>query len=119
MPGSVKIQSITSSGFQVFLDANSTPRDLVSGALTFTAASGAQLTGCTPNCTFQLSTDPNVTAWFASTNATGVANGGAYSLTVPFTFTGDTNAIATLRYVRAPRRRIMCHSFYVVTQVLS
>jgi len=91
-PGSVKIIDITSSSFQVVLDASSTPRDLTSGAFVFTAASGTQLNGCTPNCTVQFSND--AATWFSSSN--GVANGGAFSLTVPFTFSGDTSVIGTV-----------------------
>jgi hypothetical protein len=92
VPGSVKITNVTSSGFQVVLDASSTPRDLTSGAFVFTAASGAQLNGCTPNCAVPFGNDS--ATWFAS--ATGVTNGGAFSLAVPFTFSGDTSVIGTV-----------------------
>lgn len=72
VPGSVKITNVTSSGFQVVLDASSTPRDLTSGAFVFTAASGTQLNGCTPNCTVPFGND--AATWFASgTGATNAA----------------------------------------------
>jgi hypothetical protein len=92
VPGSVKIINVTASGFQVFLDASSTTRDLSSGAFVFTAASGTQMNGCTPNCTVTFG--PDAAAWFAS--AAGVANGGTTSLTVPFTFNGDASVIGTV-----------------------
>jgi hypothetical protein len=92
VPGSVKITNVTSSGFQVFLDASSTTRDLASGAFVFTAAPGTQMNGCTPNCTVNFG--PEATAWFAS--PAGISNGGTTSLTVPFAFSGDTNVIGTV-----------------------
>jgi hypothetical protein len=88
----VKITNVTSTGFQVFLDASSTTRDLSSGTFVFTAAPGAQMNGCTPNCTVSFGAD--AAAWFAS--SAGVSNGGATSLTVPFTFSGDTSVIGTV-----------------------
>jgi len=91
VPGSVKITSVTSSGFQVFLDASSTPRDLTSANVTFTAASGTTLNGTS----FTISLTSAATPWFDPANATGVANGGALSLTLPFTFTGSTSALGT------------------------
>jgi hypothetical protein len=92
VPGSVKITNVTASGFQVFLDASSTTRDLTSGAFVFTAAPGTQMNGCTPSCTVSFATE--AAAWFAS--ATGVSNGGTVSLTVPFAFSGDTSVIGTV-----------------------
>ncbi len=92
VPGSVKITNVTASGFQVFLDASSTSRDLISGAFVFTAASGTQMNGCTPNCTVTFG--PEAAAWFAS--GAGISNGGTTSLSVPFTFNGDANVIGTV-----------------------
>src|SRR5579871_5140611 len=89
---SVKITNVTASGFQVFLDASSTTRDLTSGAFVFTAAPGRQMTGCSPNCTVNFASE--AAAWFAS--ADGIASGGNTSLSVPFTFSGDTSVIATV-----------------------
>jgi hypothetical protein len=94
VPGSVKIINITSTGFSVFLDASSTPRDLTSASVTFTAASGDQLNGT--QFTVSLTTAANTT-WFPDTGTNrGVANGGMFSLTMPFTYSGDTTAIGTV-----------------------
>jgi hypothetical protein len=92
VPGSVKITNITASGFQVFLDASSTPRDLTSANFTFTAASGTQLNGTS----FTVSLTSTAAPWFDPGNATAVSNGGAFSLTIPFTFSGDTSAIGSV-----------------------
>jgi hypothetical protein len=92
VPGSVKIANVTASGFQVLLDASSTTRDLTSGTFVFTAATGTQMNGCTPDCTVSFATE--AAAWFAST--AGVSNGGTTSLTVPFAFSGDTSVIGTV-----------------------
>ena len=90
VPGSVKITSITSSGFQVFLDASSTPRDLSSASVSFTAAAGTTLNGTQ----FTVSLTAPAGAWFVPANAN--PNGGAFSLTMPFTFTGDTSSLGTV-----------------------
>ena len=90
VPGSVKIISVNASGFSVSLQATSTPRDLTAANLTFTAASGATLNGA--QTTVQLA--PAATTWFSSTP--GVTAGGAFSLTIPFAYSGDTNAIGTV-----------------------
>jgi hypothetical protein len=92
VPGSVRIANVTPTGFQVLLDASSTPRDLTGGTFVFTAAPGTQMNGCTPNCAVSFGAE--AAAWFAS--AAGVANGGATSLAVPFAFSGDTSVIGTV-----------------------
>ena len=93
VPGSVKIINITSTGFSVFLDGTTTTRELVSASLTFTAATGAQLNGASET----ISLTSASTAWFSDTGAgRGVANGGAFSLTIPFNYTGDPTAIGTV-----------------------
>src|SRR5207248_11538788 len=97
VPGSVKITNITSSGFQVFLDASSTPRDLTTANVTFTASGGTQLNGTQ----FTVSLAPAGAQWFDAGNAPGLANGGAFSLTIPFTFTGDTSAIGAVNVTLA------------------
>jgi hypothetical protein len=93
VPGSVKITNITSSGFQVVLTAISTPRDLSSANVTFTAASGTQLTG-TQTLTVSLTSVAG--PWFDPANATAVASGGAFSLTIPFNYSGDTSALGSV-----------------------
>jgi hypothetical protein len=89
----VKIINLTSAGFSVFLDGTSTPRDLTSANLTFTAASGAQLNGGQTTVPLAGAAD----GWFPDTAANrGLANGGAFSLTIPFSYSGDTSAIGTV-----------------------
>jgi len=90
--GSVKIQNVSSTGLEVFLDATSTTRELVSANITFTAASGSQLTGTTTFNNIPLTTSANT--FFAG--AQGVSSGGDFSLVIPFSFTGDTNAIGSV-----------------------
>ncbi|HLK62359.1 MAG TPA: Ig-like domain-containing protein [Bryobacteraceae bacterium] len=93
VPGSVKITNITSTGFTVVLDGSSNTRDLTSATLTFTAASGATLNGASE--TVSLTTPANT--WFSDAGAgRGVANGGAFSLSIPFNYSGDPNAIGTV-----------------------
>jgi hypothetical protein len=93
MPGSVKITNVTASGFQVVLDADSTTRDLSKADLVFNPVSGTQLAG-TQAFTVPLTTV--TTPWFDQANADGVACGGAFSLTIPFTFSGDVSAIGSV-----------------------
>jgi hypothetical protein len=95
VPGSVKITNVTASGFQVFLDASSTPRDLTSGNFVFTATSGSTLNGGSQNSQI-VSLTSVATPWFDPSNAAGVSNGGAFSLTVPFTFNGSISALGTV-----------------------
>jgi hypothetical protein len=91
---SVKITNITSSGFQVVVDATTTTRDLTSISLTFTAASGDTLNGSQQTVSLTSAS----TAWFAATgNASlGKGNVGAVSVTVSFPYNGDPNAIGTV-----------------------
>ncbi len=88
VPGSVKIANIGASGFQLTFDANSTPRDLARANVTFSAASGAQLTGTQ---SFTVPLDTAAASWFPS--AAGVAAGGAFSVTIAFGYSGDTSAL--------------------------
>jgi hypothetical protein len=83
--GSVKIVNLTSTGFQVQLDAFSTPRDVTGATFNF---SGTGLTGTT---SFQVSLTSIASDWFSST--AGLKNGGNFQLTVPFTFSGDTSVL--------------------------
>jgi hypothetical protein len=70
--------------------ASSTPRDLTSATVNFTAASGATLTGTT----FTVQLSDTATAWFES--PAGQAAGGAFDLTIPFPFSGDPKAIGSV-----------------------
>jgi hypothetical protein len=86
--GSLQVTNQTSTGFTVQFDAYSTPRDLSNVTFTFQAASGAQLQGTS----FSFPLDG--TSWFSSTQ--GQDNGGTFSVTVPFTFSGDTSALGSV-----------------------
>ena len=90
VPGSVKIINVTSTGFLVDLQASSTPRDLSSAALTFTAATGTQLNGTS----FTIPLTSGATDWFASAN--GRNSGSAFDLQIPFTYNGDTTALGAV-----------------------
>jgi sugar lactone lactonase YvrE len=88
--GSVTITSLTSTGFNVELDAYSTSRDLASATFSFQAASGTQLNGTT---SFSVSLSSVAPGWFSSTS--GLSNGGSFHLIVPFTFSGDTSVFGS------------------------
>ena len=93
VPGSVKLTGVSGSGFTLFLDGSSTPRDLTSASVTFTPANSTQLNGTQ----FTVPLTSAATAWFADTGANrGVANGGSFSLTIPFTYAGDLSALGTV-----------------------
>jgi hypothetical protein len=93
---SVKIANPTSSGFQVVINADSTTRDLSLAELVFTSASGTQLNGTTSfTGSSGVSLSTTAPAWFSST--TGVANGGAFTLTIPFSYSGDPTALGTVQ----------------------
>ena len=86
--GSVQIGNVTTTGFTVELDAYSTTRDLSSATFTFQAASGATLNGTSQT----VSLTGAATSWFSSSG--GLAAGGSFHLSVPFTYSGDPNALA-------------------------
>ncbi len=80
----------TSGGFNVVIVGYSTPRDLTSAQVTFTPTQGTNLG------TTQLSiplTDA-ATQWFRGPE--GEANGSTFKLTIPFTVSGGTNAVASV-----------------------
>ena len=87
---SVKIINVTATGFTVDIVASSTPRDLSTASLSFTAASGDQLNGTSyPS----IALTP-AAAWFSS--ASGQSAGGAFDLQIPFTYSGSTSALASV-----------------------
>jgi len=90
IPGSVQITGRSATGFNVELDAYSTPRDLTNATFTFKPAEGAELSGTTLTVPLA-SVAP---AWFSS--AGGLASGGAFHLTVPFTYSGDVGALGSV-----------------------
>jgi len=77
------------SGLQVAFNATSNTRELTKADLTFTAASGTQLSGTT------LSVDLASAASQYFSGTQGVQNGGAVSITIPLNFSGDQAARPT------------------------
>jgi hypothetical protein len=93
---SVKISSVTASGFQVVIDADSTTRDLSLAELVFSSASGTQLGGTTSfTGSSGVSLSGAAPAWFSSTQ--GVSNGGGFTLTISFGYSGSASALGTVQ----------------------
>jgi hypothetical protein len=90
-PGTVQILNVTSSGFDVELVGNSSPRDLKTATFTFGAAAGASINGTT---TFNVDVTSLMTSWYAG--SASQAFGSRFLLTVPFTFSGSSAAISTV-----------------------
>jgi len=88
---SVQITDVTSTGFNVELVATSTTLDLKTATFTFTAASGAQISG---NSTFTADVSTLLPTWFAT--ASNYKYGGAFSLSIPFTISGPASAIQSV-----------------------
>jgi len=89
--GSVQILNVTSTGFDVEVVANSTPRDLSYATFTFTSAQGTQIIGDT---SFTFNVKSLLDTWYSS--AEGLSYGSAFSLTVPFTLSGPASAIQSV-----------------------
>jgi hypothetical protein len=89
--GSVQILDITSSGFNVEVIANSSPRDLKTATFTFNASPGTTISGTS---TFSVDVSSLMTGWYAGT--TSQQYGSQFSLTVPFTFSGSSSAISSV-----------------------
>jgi len=87
-PGSVTIVNLSSTGFDVELNAYSTSRDLVNATFVFQAAPGSVLSGQT---SFEVPYSTLAPAYFGGSE--GQQNGGYFGLTVHFTFSGDTTVI--------------------------
>jgi hypothetical protein len=87
--GSVAIVA-TSGGFTVQLDAYSNSRDLQSATFNF---SGSGLTGTT---SFNVPVSTQAATYFESTDTVALQNGGSFQLTVPFTYSGDINALQSV-----------------------
>jgi hypothetical protein len=89
--GSVHIVNRTSSGFSVTLTGFATTRDVASATFTFTAASGASLSGTSVTVPFN---GLDQSQWFNTTG--GQSAGGTFSLTVPFGYSGDSSALGSV-----------------------
>ena len=84
LPGSVGMVR-TATGFNVEVTAISTLRNLTVGSLLFTINTGVTNSG---SSTFTVDNLPALAnTWFQSAN--GKTEGGAFKLTIPFTFEGD------------------------------
>ena len=88
-PGSVTIVNLSSTGFDVELNAYSTSRDLVNATFVFQAAPGSVLSGQT---SFEVPYSTLAPTYFGGSE--GLKNGGYFGLTVHFTFNGDTTVIS-------------------------
>jgi streptogramin lyase len=89
-PGSVQFTNLTSSGFDVEFVAMAPSRTANEVTVTFNPSSGDQITG---QQTFNFNVAAISNAWFSS--AEGLKYGGRYSLTIPFVFNGNINAIGS------------------------
>jgi hypothetical protein len=87
-PGSVKIVNITGTQFGVEVQGVTNTRSLTTATLTFNAASGTQLSGS--SVSVPIGAGP-LSSWFDS--AAGRQNGGAFLMTIPFNFSGNTSAL--------------------------
>ncbi len=92
LPGSVGMVR-TATGFNVEITAISTLRSLTAGSLVFTIGSGVTNSG---SSTFTIDNLPALgNTWFQSAN--GKTEGGAFKLTIPFTFEGDFTNITSVQ----------------------
>jgi hypothetical protein len=88
--GSVRILSLTSTGFTLEVQGYSPTRELTNMGITFSNAAGGTLDGTT---TYTVSLANAQSVWFDT--AEGRANGSRFSLRLPFGYSGDTRAIGT------------------------
>jgi hypothetical protein len=77
----------TSGGFNIVVVGYATSREMVSAAVTFTAAAGVTLAGGSSQATIPLATV--FTTWY--TNSASAAYGSNFSLTMPFTIANGTS----------------------------
>jgi hypothetical protein len=83
----------TSTGYNIVIAGYSTPRDMSSDTVTFTAAPGATITG-SAQFTQQVS---SLFTSFYQTPAVSTKGGSTFgNLQIPVTISGDTSAIATV-----------------------
>jgi hypothetical protein len=82
-----------SGGFEVAIVGVTTTRELAQATVRFTAAAGTSVQ--TPQATVQLGDAAR--AWFQGPDS--AAYGGQFTLTIPFTVTGGTNALSSVAVV--------------------
>jgi hypothetical protein len=90
---SLTIANRTASGFDLVVTGYSTPRSLRSAQFTFVGTPGNTLN----NASYSLDLGNAAITWFDSATAKEV--GSNFQLTVPFTFSGDTRALASVSVV--------------------
>ena len=90
-PGSVQFTNVTAAGFDVELVGIETARTGQNATITFSPTAGSQIRGQT---VFQYDISQTMQTWFASSS--GLKYGGGFSLTFPFQFDGQVNAIGSV-----------------------
>jgi hypothetical protein len=90
--GSVHITGLTASGFVVHLDGYSSTRAVTGASFQFNAAAGTTLQNNSPIPVSFNGTDQS--QWFATPQSQPY--GGAFSLQVPFSFSGSTGALGSV-----------------------
>jgi hypothetical protein len=81
----------TNTGFTVTLGGFATTRDITSATFVFTPAGGSQLTGSSVTVPFN---GQDQSQWFNTDQ--GRLQGGMFSLALPFTYSGDPNALGSV-----------------------
>jgi hypothetical protein len=87
---SVSMTNVTSSGFNVQLSAYATTREIDSATYKFNPVSGSKLNGAT----ITVNLNSILSSWYSDSN--GMANGGAFYLSVPFAVSGDVSAVQSV-----------------------
>ena len=87
---SVRMTNVTSSGFNIELSAYASTRDITSATYTFNPTSGSKLSGST----LGVNLGGILSSWYGDSN--GMANGGAFYLSVPFAVSGDVSAVGSV-----------------------
>jgi hypothetical protein len=86
--GSVHITNVTSSSFDVEMVVTDVMLNGTQATLTFTPAAGSALQGLN---SFTIDVSTLLNNWYST--ATGLNNGGMFSLAVPFSLSGPISAI--------------------------
>jgi hypothetical protein len=88
--GSVQFTNVTSTGFHLEFVGTSATRSVSTATITLNPTPGDQIVG---QSTFTVDVSKAMDAWFSSSASSPY--GGRFSLTFPFEFSGDVNAIAS------------------------
>lgn len=87
----VTVESVTASGFTVVVEGFSSTREITQATFNFTGRSGIQVQ---PASVTPSGIAPAFQGWYQSEPS--LAFGSMFTLTVPFTISGETNAIASV-----------------------